>query len=97
MSLLISLHSFEALPVEMSCMYLSLFCQEATLEELEDASYDHFNLQLSGVQVLVAAAEQDWNQARMTTARTPFHILTPLQMNLFLHKSISPKDTKLPK
>ena len=75
---------------------LCVLVQVATLEALEDAAYDHFNLRLSGMKLLVAGSQQDWNAAR-ATSRSPFHILTPLELNLELHKSISPKDTKMPK
>ncbi len=77
-------------------LFFILLLQTATLEELKEAAYDHYNLHLSGIQLLVAQADQDWNEARKS-ASSPFHILSPVELRMMINKSISPKDTKLPK
>ena len=71
--------------------------QDASRAELEEASYDHFNVSLSAVQLIIAGAGDDWERARKMAA-SPYHILSPLGFDVQLKKSkLSSDDTNLPK
>ena len=65
------------------------------MEELQEAFYDHYNLCLSAVEVLVVAGGVAWEGARGSQV-SPLHLLRPTQLQLQLMKSLLPNDTKLP-
>ncbi|XP_064645587.1 intermembrane lipid transfer protein VPS13C-like isoform X5 [Lineus longissimus] len=67
-----------------------------TIEEVMERAYDKFNVQLSGIQVLFAHPGDSWEFAKQQT-HTPMHILRPMSLDLNIHKSIIPNDTRMPK
>ena len=75
----------------------SVILQGATDAELDEAFYDHFNLSLKRLQVLLAAPGQDWRSAWSSSGTSPLHVLEPTSLELGLKKSLLPNDTRLPK
>ena len=74
----------------------SINSQDASLADLQEAFYDHFNVSLTAVQLIVAGAGDDWQSARRA-ASSPYHILHPLGFDVQLKKSLLPNDTNLPR
>ena len=73
-----------------------LLPQDASLADLQEAFYDHFNVSLTAVQLILAGAGDDWQSARRE-ASSPYHILHPLGFDVQLKKSLLPNDTNLPR
>eukprot|EP00731_Ephydatia_muelleri_P024526 Em0016g797a len=67
----------------------------ASLEELQEASYDNFNIQISNVQLIVTGSGEDWRKALLSCDIT-HHLLKPSGLDLVVKKSILPMDTRLP-
>ena len=74
----------------------SLAPQDVSLADLQKASYHHFNVSLTAVQLILAGAGDDWQSARRE-ASSPYHILHPLGFDIQLKKSSLPNDTNLPR
>ena len=66
------------------------------MEELHKAFYDHFDLKLSRLQVLVAGPGEDWRDG-WSADSSPLHLLEPTGLELWLKRSLLPNDTRLPK
>ena len=70
--------------------------QDASLADLQEAFYDHFNVSLTAIQLILAGAGDNWQSARKE-ASSPYHILHPLGFDVQLKKSLLPNDTNLPR
>lgn len=67
------------------------------LQELISQSYDKFQFEIQDIQVLVASATEDWEEAITIGRGTEMHILEPTFMKLSAHLSVITDDPRLPK
>lgn len=73
---------------------------EQILQELISQSYDKFHFEIHNIQVLVAKASEDWEEAISIgrgTECTEMHILEPTFMKLSASISVITDDPRLPK
>ncbi|XP_071787909.1 intermembrane lipid transfer protein VPS13A-like isoform X9 [Asterias amurensis] len=59
--------------------------ENESLDDLMKKAYDVFNIELQSVQVILAAAGDDWGEARKLGG-SPLHLLQPLDLKVGLHK-----------
>lgn len=67
------------------------------LQELISQSYDKFQFEVHNIQVLVAKASEDWEEAISIGRGTEMHILEPTYMKLSASLSVIADDPRLPK
>jgi len=67
------------------------------LQELISQSYDKFQFEIQDIQVLVANASEDWEEAISIGRGTEMHILEPTFMTLKAQLSVITDDPRLPK
>ena len=67
------------------------------LKELISQSYDKFQFEIHNIQVLVAKASEDWEEAIGIGRGTEMHILEPTYMKLSAALSVITDDPRLPK
>lgn len=67
------------------------------LQELISQSYDKFQFEIHNIQVLVAKANEDWEEAIGIGRGTEMHILEPTYMKLSAAISVITDDPRLPK
>lgn len=67
------------------------------LQELISQSYDKFHFEIHNIQVLVAKASEDWEEAISIGRGTEMHILEPTFMKLSASISVITDDPRLPK
>lgn len=67
------------------------------LKELISQSYDKFQFEIHNIQVLVAKASEDWEEAITIGRGTEMHILEPTYMKLSAALSVIADDPRLPK
>lgn len=67
------------------------------LQELISQSYDKFQFEIHNIQVLVAKASEDWEEAITIGRGTEMHILEPTFMKLSAAISVITDDPRLPK
>lgn len=70
---------------------------EQILQELISQSYDKFQFEIHNIQVLVAKASEDWEEAIGIGRGTEMHILEPTYMKLSAAVSVITDDPRLPK
>lgn len=70
---------------------------EEILNELIAQSYDNFQFEIHNLQVLVAKASEDWEEAITIGRGTEMHILEPSFMKLSASLSVITDDPRLPK
>jgi vacuolar protein sorting-associated protein 13A/C len=71
--------------------------QDQILKELIKQSYDHFQFEIHNIQVLIAKASEDWEEAINIGRGTEMHILEPTFMKLSASLSVITDDPRLPK
>jgi vacuolar protein sorting-associated protein 13A/C len=67
------------------------------LAELISQSYDKFQLEIQDIQVLVANADEDWEEAINMSRGSEMHILEPTFVKLSAQLSVITDDPRLPK
>lgn len=67
------------------------------LQELISQSYDKFQFEIHNIQVLVAKASEDWEEAIGIGRGTEMHMLEPTYMKLSASQSVITDDPRLPK
>lgn len=67
------------------------------LKELISQSYDKFQFEIHNIQVLIAKASEDWEEAIGIGRGTEMHILEPTYMKLSAALSVIADDPRLPK
>lgn len=67
------------------------------LQELISQSYDKFQFEIHNIQVLIAKASEDWEEAITIGRGTEMHILEPTYMKLSASISVITDDPRLPK
>lgn len=67
------------------------------LQELISQSYDKFQFEIHNIQVLIAKASEDWEEAITIGHGTEMHILGPTYMKLSASLSVITDDPRLPK
>lgn len=67
------------------------------LQELISQSYDKFQFEIHNIQLLVAKASEDWEEAIAIGRGTEMHILEPTFMKLAASLSVITDDPRLPK
>lgn len=67
------------------------------LAELISQSYDKFEFEIQDIQVLVANADEDWEEAINISRGTEMHILEPTFVKLLAQLSVITDDPRLPK
>eukprot|EP00040_Diaphanoeca_grandis_P027004 m.152485 g.152485 ORF g.152485 m.152485 type:complete len:4348 (+) comp30808_c0_seq3:154-13197(+) len=61
--------------------------QELSIEQVKDLAYDDFEIQLVGIQVLLAKQSEDWRGA-LRTPSSSLHLLDQVDVNLVLRKCL---------
>lgn len=68
--------------------------QEEIFEKMKLYSYDHFKMELTDLQVLVAQGEENWKQYIEHSASTEMHLLRPFSLNLEYSKCLISDDPR---
>ena len=84
-------------PKSIKAMHDEGASNEMILKELISQSYDKFQFEIHNIQVLVAKASEDWEEAINIGRGTEMHILEPTFMKLSASLSVITDDPRLPK
>uniref|UniRef100_A0A3B3URY5 Vacuolar protein sorting 13 homolog A n=1 Tax=Poecilia latipinna TaxID=48699 RepID=A0A3B3URY5_9TELE len=66
------------------------------IEDIMSRAYDHFDVQLSSLQLLYSKPDGDWKIARKQK-RSPLHILEPVDMKVVVSRAMVVTDTRMAK
>uniref|UniRef100_A0A096M2S5 Vacuolar protein sorting 13 homolog A n=1 Tax=Poecilia formosa TaxID=48698 RepID=A0A096M2S5_POEFO len=66
------------------------------IEDIMSRAYDHFDVQLSSLQLLYSKPDGDWKRARKQK-RSPLHILEPVDMKVVVSRAMVVTDTRMAK
>ncbi|XP_050293110.1 intermembrane lipid transfer protein Vps13 isoform X2 [Anthonomus grandis grandis] len=77
-------------------LYQEGLAQEEIFEKMKSFSYDHFAMELTDLQILVAQGEENWKQYIVNSASTEMHLLNPLSLNIQYSKCLITDDPRLP-
>ncbi|XP_066252738.1 intermembrane lipid transfer protein Vps13 isoform X1 [Euwallacea similis] len=82
--------------MEVRQLYKEGLAQDKIFEKMKLHSYDHFKVELTDFQVLVAQGEENWQQYIEHSASTEMHLLRPFSLSVEYAKCLISDDPRLP-
>ncbi|XP_068631393.1 intermembrane lipid transfer protein Vps13 isoform X2 [Battus philenor] len=78
-------------------LYKEGLADEDILKEITQHSYDKMALNLTEMQIVIAAPKEDWQTAIASDVGTPLHLLQPTNLVIQIHKCLITDDPRMPK